>query len=205
MTDGEQHSLTIAYSDDFDGPTEGYHALQVRVNETVVWQEDAAGEDDGEVTVDLTEAIGDAEKVTVRLGVWDLQGVGNFGLMAGMTIETAEGLEMVTDVSDEEAWQRETRGSFVLEGADRAEGQGRFELPLIIMTAGQRVEFAQRNEEDALTERIAAKVAMALEFVADGRAEGVVTYCLDKTPGNPDLDAVAEIYGAFREEHMQDE
>ena len=72
------------------------------------------------------------------------------------------------------------------------------------MTAGSRSEYQQRHGVEATPELLAAQVEMSLEFVADGRAEGVVTYCLNKRPGNPDLDAVAEIYRRFRDEHMQE-
>ena len=38
---------------------------------------------------------------------------------------------------------------------------------------------------------------MCLQFVREGRVQGVVSYCLDKTPGNEDLDAVAQVIAEF--------
>ena len=45
--------------------------------------------------------------------------------------------------------------------------------------------------------------AIVVELARRGEIEGVVTYCLDKTPGNPDLDAVARVYGAAASENAQ--
>ena len=45
---------------------------------------------------------------------------------------------------------------------------------------------------------IADKVSMVLELVAEGKVEGVVTYCLDKAEGSEDLDAVGQVYHIFR-------
>ena len=60
------------------------------------------------------------------------------------------------------------------------------------------------THKEATPERIANKVRMALDFVAEGKVQGVVTYCLNKAEGSEDFDAVAAAFKEFREAH-QDE
>jgi hypothetical protein len=80
--EGERNALTFTVHDSFIGPTAGYHFLQARVNDQVVWEADAAGGSLAEatITVDVTEMVGDRPEITVTLGVWERQRVTNFPL-----------------------------------------------------------------------------------------------------------------------------
>ena len=197
VTDAANASLTVSYRDDFAGPTEGYHFMQVRVGDEVAWEEDVAGADEGVAEIDLSELVAGREQVTIALGVFDRQGVGNFGVTAAFPEVAATGLEL-RPMDDEDAWQADARGQFSAVATPPLEGHGQFHLPLIVMPSGQRGEFEKRNQADATSERIAAKVAMVLELVREGKVAGMVTYCLDKSPGNPDFDAVKQVIGEYR-------
>jgi hypothetical protein len=65
------------------------------------------------------------------------------------------------------------------------------------MPAGERVEYAHRYKDEPTPEHIAARTREALELGRQGKLEGVVMYCLDKTPGSPDLEAIGKLYEEF--------
>jgi len=198
ITDATNASLSFRYTDDFDGPTEGYHFLQARVDGEVVWEEDVAGEEVGSVEVDLAEYVIDREEVTIALGVHDRKGVGNFGVRVGFPEIEATGIDLPA-MDEEGAWEADVVGAFTVEAVPAAEGQQQFSLPLIVMPSGSRGAYAKRNNEEAAAERIAAKVKWILEMVSEGEIEGMVTYCLDKEPGNPDFDEVKQVIHDFQD------
>ncbi len=47
------------------------------------------------------------------------------------------------------------------------------------------------------SELLASQVSMALEFAREDRIEGVVTYCLNKTEGSEDFEAVRKAFADF--------
>jgi len=67
-------------------------------------------------------------------------------------------------------------------------------LPLIVMPAGSRGEYKNRFKEDATPENIAARLKQATDLAREGKVEGVVIYCLDKTENSPDLPAAAAVF-----------
>ena len=203
VTDVARASLTLRYEDNFQGPTVGYHTMQVLVDGEPVWEEDVAGPDKGEVTVDLSQALAGKQRARLSVGVTDIKGVGNFRVVVTMSVIAAEGIELVTDLDDQQAWEEDTGGGFSIISRSRREGAGRFHLPLIIMPAGSRGEYAHRHGDEATAELIAGQVRTALGFVADGRAQGVVTYCLNKSEGSEDLEAVADAYRSFEAEDAE--
>lgn len=81
---GTRYELAFRVRDSFTGPTAGYHLLQARVHDQVVWEADAAGGTEAEqsVQVDVTPAMGDWNEITVTFGVWERQRVTNFPLTA---------------------------------------------------------------------------------------------------------------------------
>lgn len=196
VTDAGGARLSFHFSDDFAGPTAGYHFMQVRVGEQVVWEEDVEGADDGEVTLDLAEAVAGQHQVTVRLGIHDRRGVTNFGVTATFSDLRAEGLELA-EMGDEAAWSEERQGDFVTALTPRILPEAEVHLPLILMPSGMRSEYTKRYREEATAERLAASYRMCLEFVAAGQTEGVVSYCLDKSAGNPDFEAVRQVIADY--------
>lgn len=69
------------------------------------------------------------------------------------------------------------------------------------MPAGSRGEYAHRYKDAPTPENMAARVKMSADLVAEGKAQGVVIYCLDKTPGNPDLAAMGRVFADFWAQH----
>lgn len=199
VKDAQKASATFHYTDDYNGPTEGYHFMQLRVDDEAVWEEDAGGRDDAQVTVDLANAVAGKQQVRLSFGVFDKKGVGHFGVNARFSHLATQGLEMQnSDLSEPRAWEQRLRGPFTVKFAPRYVGKGESRRPLIVMTSGARGEYKHRWKEEATPERIAAKVRMALALAAQGKVEGVVTYCLNKRPGSEDFDAVRAAFKEFR-------
>jgi hypothetical protein len=204
VQDAEQASVTFRYHDDFPGATEGYHFMQLRAEDQVVWEQDAAGPDDGEATVDLSETVAGKQQVKLSFGVFEQKGVGQFGLRARFSDLKVGGLALEdASFASPDAWQQEVEGDFTVEVSPGYAGEGKFHLPLIVMTAGSRGEYKHRWNEEATPERIAAKVRMALDLLAEGKIEGMVTYCLNKAERSEDFEAVAAAFEQFRAAHQQ--
>lgn len=198
VTDASQARVYFRYQDDYEGPTTGYHVMQMRLDDRVVWAEDAGGHDQGEVTVDLSQALGGKQRVRLSFGVYDERGVAEYGLVASFSGLRIEGLSLAQpDFSENPAWQRDVQGAFMLEFVTGDQGQRRWKLPLIIMPCGSRGEYVGRYSDEPTPTNIASRVRMSLGFVERGEAEGVVLYCLDKNEAGPDLEAISTTYRAF--------
>jgi hypothetical protein len=170
----------------------------VRVDDEVVWEEDAGGPDDADVRVELAEVVAGKQQVKLAFGVFDKKGVGHYELRAQFTDFQLHGLEMTdADISNAEAWEQETVGAFSIEFAARRTGADKFKLPLIVMPSGSRSEYEHRWDHAATANLIAAKARTILELVAEGKVEGIVTYCLNKQEGSEDFAAVAAAYQEF--------
>lgn len=195
VTEADNAALRFRYRDSYPGPTAGYHTLQVRVDGETVWEEDAAGADDGEAEIDLSRLARDKQTFLLSVGVYDRQGVSEYGLTAAFVGLQLVGLRLAQpDLGHAEGWQQDVVGAFQITHRAAVEGQHRFRLPLIVMPAGDRREYAYRHKEEATPERIARRVREALDLAHAGQVEGVVLYCLNKAEGNPDFEAVKAVY-----------
>ena len=202
VRDPAHAGLSFTCWDDFSGPTAGYHFLQVRVDDQVVCERDCASPGRGTAHVDLREAVAGKADVKLNFGVFDKQGVSNFGLAATFGKPEFAGLEVTNPgFADARGWATEVAGAFSVRFAPALGGERRFRLPLIVMPSGSRSEHQDRYGEEGTAERITAKVRMSVELLREGRLEGVVTYCLDKEPGSEDLKALAAVYRDYWEAH----
>ncbi|MGE3543959.1 MAG: hypothetical protein AB7L28_08505 [Kofleriaceae bacterium] len=177
--------LGLWISDDYGGATSGYHTKQVVVDNTVVWEDDVAGDEGGEVIGDrewqfvrpdpqaITAALTNrpaGATITIQLRVFDKAGVGNFGVgvrfdeitAAGMTVNNAS---MEADdytkvrVPEPSAWQI-------------THLTGTKDLPLYVMiyanpgTGGTATTSAYVN----------TLLGQALRLSTEGYADGVMPY-----------------------------
>ncbi|MCE5239087.1 hypothetical protein LLH23_11395 [bacterium] len=186
------------YKDSCDGPTAGYHVMQLRVDGKVAWSEDVAGTDNGQAEVDLSPFTQGNAHVVLALGVYEAKGVTEYAVTVELSDLQVEGLQMNADLGRERSWQTRTAGKFAVHHGPKQLGQNRYKLPLIVMPAGSRGEYKHRYNEDATPENITARTRQALEMVGDGRVIGAVIYCLDKTKASPDLPAVRKLFDEFR-------
>ena len=194
---GEQHLVRFRELDDFFGQTSGYHFKQVLIDNAVVWEQDAAGGEKTwqEVQVDVTEWVRDKTSVILAFRLTDKQPVGNFPLrwrIAGLQSET---IRPKAPLEEPEEWTITRQGAFTAGFGDTLQrGGGTFHIPFIVMTAAQEVEFILRHGEPATPERMNDWLRMCLGGMHDGLCDGVVTYCLDLTPGNKNFDLAKTTY-----------
>ncbi len=89
-----------------------------------------------------------------------------------------------------------SRARTPLNGRDSSDG-GRFHIPFIVMTAGVEGEFRLRYGDPATPERIADWLQMCLNAWRDGICDGVVTYCLDKSPESKSFPLAKGLFKEF--------
>jgi len=77
----DSYQLSVRVWDDFDGPTAGYHTIQVLLDGQVVAEEDVATTSGWrELTADVTDALAGKSKATLTLRLFEKRGVSNFGV-----------------------------------------------------------------------------------------------------------------------------
>ncbi len=182
-----QARLRFLEQDDFGGPTAGYHFKQVLVDGAVIWEEDVAGGTNGwrAVDLDLGAVLGQKKNATLAFRLFDKKGVSNFGVRWGLRQLRTEGLELAATFEQPQKWQVSQRGPFEAGfGTGLRPAPRRFHVPFIVMTAGSPDEFRLRHGDPASPERIAEWLDMCLQTRQAGLCDGVVTYCLDKTPAS---------------------
>lgn len=198
VTNPNAATISFHYEDDYDGPTAGYHVMQLRVDNEVVWSEDVAGEDGKTVLLDLSKAVGVKPTVRITFGVWDIKGVAEYAVQVGFRDLKVTGLDLHnTDLGYQPGWEIGTQGAFRMECRAERKPQHAFKLPLIVMPAGSRGEYAKRYKDEATAENIARRTREALELAKAGKVQGVVVYCLNKAAGNDDLRAIGMLYEQF--------
>ncbi len=186
--------------DDFTGPTTGYHFKQVLVNGTIVWEEDVAGGSPGwrQVNVDATDALRSATNATVAFRLLDKNGVSNFGVRWQIRDLRAENLRFTADLAQPQNWTAKFQGPFQTGfGHSPSGGQRLFHVPFISMTAGDIQEFKLRHGDPPSPERVADWLRMSLQAWKDGRCDGVVTYCLDKSPQSATFPLAQKLFREF--------
>jgi hypothetical protein len=199
VVESKDARLSFRYRHDYQGPTKGYHRLQVRVDDKVVWDEEVVGHEDGVATVDLSKAVGGRQNVELSVGIFDVKGVSTFGIQAWFEGLTVRGLELKdANLAHEAAWRKDVAGVFSVKFMPERARAGRYRLPMIVMPAATTTEYKARYKEEGTPEHIAGRVRMLAELARDGRIEGIVTYCLDKSARSATFEAVRKIYEPLR-------
>jgi hypothetical protein len=197
----EQYAISVRERDDFTGPTAGYHFKQLLVDGAVVWEEDVAGGAAAwrTIRVDVTGQVRGKSRVTVAFRLLDKQGVSNFGVRWHVDHFGAENLQLAADTRQPQKWNVDRQGAFEAGfGEEVQSGLGRFHIPFISMTAGDEGEFRLRHGDPATPERIAERLRLSLQAWQDGQCDGVVTYCLDKSPQSRSFPLAQNLFHEFR-------
>jgi hypothetical protein len=186
------------YWDDGDhGDTRGYHMAVVRVDGRTIWRTDTAeiAGDGGDRVIDLSLSryVRRGQVARIELGIVEQRGVSKYPLTARFDDIRLTGFDTPTEMASEKLWSRRETGAFTVDLFPASRDTGRFKIPMILMPAGEAEQHEKRYPESGTPRNIAGKVEMCLNLVRTHRVEGVVTYCLPKTPGDP-------IYNAVRQE-----
>jgi len=208
-----RYVLRFEEYDNYTGPTAGYHFKQLLIGDQVVWESDVAGGGKGwhKVECDVSRFVRGKREVRLSFRGIDKKGVSQFGVEMGFRELGAEGLELGTsNFGVQEGWHVYVRGRWRVSFHPERGGLRRFNIPLVVMTAGSMWEYlirhrmtraeareAVREMTDADRKRLAGEIAdqfeMALDAMDDGLCDGVVIYCLDKKPGSPAYAAIREV------------
>ncbi|WP_183035343.1 hypothetical protein [Cupriavidus sp. UME77] len=199
VLDNRNAKLRFHYRTNLETSTVGYHRLQVRVDDEVIWDEDAASHNDGVVTIDISKALRGKRTARLSFGVFDIKGVGNFGLIVKFSGLNASGIELRdSDLGGGSAWSSDIVGGFSVKFEREVAGKRRFRLPMIVMPSGDAAEYRMRYAGDGTPVEIAGKIKELTDFARDGKIEGIVTYCLDKSDRSESFDSVRDIFESVR-------
>ena len=191
--------VTVAFRvHDYEGsPTRGYHFLELRVDSTVVWRADFTEPADTIVVVDVSRATSGKPWVQLALGAREAKAVSNFGAAVSISDLRTGSLELrEPHLTSRSGWMMEWAGAFRVEYPPATATTAR-PLPILLMPDASRGDYARRYGEEPSADRIAKRVRQSLDYVRAGHAQGVVTYCLDKSARSTDLEAVRQEYRAF--------
>jgi len=202
----DRYEIRFLERDDFGGPTAGYHFKQLLVDGKVVWEADVAGGPSGwhKVTVDVTEQVRGKTNVTLAFRLMDKKGVSNFPLHWHVKDLRGDNLQLAASLGEPQKWKASRQGAFETGfGVAPNVGQRRFHIPFISMTAANAHEFKMRHGDPASPERISQQLRLSLEAWREGKCDGVVTYCLDKSPKSPSYPLVRKLFLEFGEPGSQ--
>jgi len=193
--------LRFVERDDFTGPTAGYHFKQVIVDGAPVWDQDVAGGTNGWqiVDLDLSSAVVGKKNLMVSFRLYDKKGVSNFGVQWQIRELRGEGLRFAATNPLSTKWRVEKQGPFTAGfGPQPSKPRPGVHLPFIVMTAASADEFKLRHGNPSSPERIADWLRLCLQTWREGQCDGVVTYCLDKTPNSPTFPLARKLFLDFR-------
>jgi hypothetical protein len=180
ISDPENATISF-YWDVTDAPSNrGYHEAYVRVDGRVIWEADtAASKDDRVVYLNLAKFVGGRRSVRVELGVYEDRGVSKYPVTVRFDDIRVTGCDS-PEMSPAKLWTRRSSGNFDVQVYPARQDPVRLKLPMILMPAGEGEQHEKRYPEAGTPRNVAAKVAMCLGLLRDGRVEGVVTYCMPK-------------------------
>jgi hypothetical protein len=194
-------SLSFSERDDFTGSTAGYHFKQLLVNGAVAWEEDVAGGRNSwrQITLHVPLAVQGDRKLTIAFRLLDKKGVSNFGVRWQVKDLQVDGVALAASLNQPKLWQVSQRGAFEAGFGDRLkQGEHRFHIPFVAMTAGEDVEFRLRHGDPASPERMAEWLRFCLQEWREGKCDGVVTYCLDKRSKSRVFDQARRLFGEYQ-------
>jgi hypothetical protein len=198
VTDPANASVSFYWDDGDHGEQRGYHQAVVRVDGRTVWQTDTAetAGDGGDrvIDVDLSRYVRRGQLARIEIGIVEQRGVSKYPVTARFDDIRVIGFDTPTEMASERLWTRRATGAFTVELFPASDRTGRFKIPMILMPAGEAEQHEKRHPEPGTPRNIARKAEMCLNLVRTHRVEGVVTYCLPKTQGDPIHNAVREEY-----------
>jgi len=195
IDDAKRASIAFGYQDDYNWSTEGYHFMQLRINDKVVWEEDVAGHDAGVVSIDISKVVVEGGAIKIGFGVFEKKGVSNFDIRLKFFDIGATGIRIKDfSILDKDVWNKEISGSFLVQFHPLSVGKDRYQLPMIVMPAGSQSQFEKRYEQKGLPQNILKKLKMSLGLALEGKVEGVVTFSLDKQKDSKEFDLIGNEY-----------
>ena len=167
-------------SDDYDGPTAGYHKLQVLVDNKVIWEDDTGGRSGVRyVKLNLKSSLwGKKKAVLLTVRVFEAKPVGNYGIVVNWDLPTG-------------TWKSEEKGSFAGTGEYYSAIKG-LKIPLIVMIYDGGYGGSWFPSLDYIQK---ANIT-ACEAIRAGYAQGIIQYVLDKSDNSVQFPIIKKLYRA---------
>lgn len=197
VRDAAEATLSFYWDDDDHTTQHGYHTAFVKVDGRTVFEADTAGQtEDNVVEIPLARLARGRDRLRIEMGVIESRGVSKYPVRVKLDDIRLTGFDTPSEMASEKLWSRKVTGPFEVNLQPSNHETGRFSIPMIIMPAGEGPQHEKRYRERGSARNIAAKVRLSLDMMRRRQAEGVVTYCLPKDPGD-------SIYQAVRDEFLR--
>lgn len=184
----ETPTLRFAWKDNYSYFRRGQRALAVTVDDQDVYLQDLATYQNETLTLALNGFLKPGQVSRLAVGIRSLDD----NARLPVTLEVGQ-IELAGVAPYGEDWNRFGHSQVASVSRNTAPPKMARSLPVILMTAAEHEEYAKRYGVPATAQSIAERVSELLQLSVEG-VRGVVTYCLDKTPGSPDHQAVAWVY-----------
>lgn len=193
-----QASLQFQFADDYHYFREGEKYLVVQLDGQTIWQEDVARYDKQQVSIDLASRVAGKQYIKLAIGLWDAKLNRNLGVSVILSGLSTPGLVAYPGGSSALSnWQFEKSNRYNAQWLAARRGTGRFNLPTLVMLPAEKFEFQKRTSLTATPSALGSKLRELNQLVQTGLVDGVVTYCLDKSEGNPFMKEVANVYANY--------
>lgn len=183
------YSISFSQNDDFAGPTAGYHYKRFLVDTNLIWSEDVAGDSSQIVTLDLTSALQGKSTGSISFELYEQQGVGNFGVVCKFFNLSAENFSI-----DTINYQRDSNNTnFSISVLNNTNTK---KLSLISMIYANPTSW---HPIPPTVNYVQECLSISHQAILDSLADGIVTYCLDKsTDTSSYYVAVQDLYAQWR-------
>ena len=170
-------------SDGYDGPTTGYHKLQVLVDDVVAWEGDVGGATGiRDLTLNLQNQLKGKTTAVIKVRLYEAKGVGNYAITASWNLPAGN-------------WAVSEAGAFVGTGAYYPATPG-LNIPLVTMIYDGGYG-SGTNCWVPTTNYVAQANIIAQTATLAGRIIGIIQYCLDKSPTSQQFPIIQQLYGQW--------
>lgn len=163
-------------SDDYNGPTNGYHKLQVLINNKIIWNEDAgSGPNVRYVDLNIQPYIKKLSKFTITVRVFEQMAVGNYGIAVNWDLPVGK-------------WTMKENGTFANTG--KYHSAKKLKIPFIILIYANGYGGIWRPSDDYLNR---ANI-IAHETLIHKNIKGIMQSGLDKSENSSQFPIVKKLY-----------
>ena len=177
------------------GRIPGYHKLQLIIDSTPIWSADIHDVQDTTITVNLGDVLKGRSTALLTLGIQEASGVWNYPTEIAFFDLIPHGINLNTDFGSG-SWIMRSKGPVATQTISANEER---KLPIILMEAADTYTYPKFYPDPPTIENRLRRINTVYGFVTRKQVEGMVIYCLDKTPGSTIFNALKNIYSSFWE------
>lgn len=182
--------LSFTISDDFRNSVEGYHYIQLLVDDELVWEEDVSGRENvPHISLNLKDYLMGKEEATISFKAIEKKAVHNFGVK--ISIINLEGIINSYDFVEE------TNSEWSVDVINLLDHNEAHEV--IVMIYASKIS----NLDDIpSTEYVIDATQIAIDSYEEGISSGVMMYGVRKDNNNQIYNSIKELYGSYTIENL---